>query len=187
MTFVNLGEIHYISNLLSLSRIFLLIPLYLSLKLETTVGNYLAFFVMLLIAATDFWDGYLARKLNQKSDLGRILDPIADKVCVAVAGFLLITLRDLPVWYFLLLIGRDLAILILGLFVVYKTKAVVESNWIGKVAVTGVAVVLIAFTLELEPVKLPFLWISVGLVVASSLSYFWKFYRTVFSNKKQLA
>lgn len=139
---------------------------------------------MLLIAATDFFDGRLARQLNLKTDLGRIIDPMADKICVAVLGFLLIKMRQLPAWYLILLVSRDLAILILGLFLVFKTKIVAESNWIGKVTVTAVGVVLISFTLALDVVKQPFLWISVGLVAASSLSYLWKFIS--FSRQKTL-
>jgi CDP-diacylglycerol--glycerol-3-phosphate 3-phosphatidyltransferase len=174
---VRIAELGYIANILSLSRIVLVIPLYFFLKLSTQTGTYSAFGVILLMVATDFFDGMLARKLNQKSDLGRILDPIADKVAVAIGGYLLIKYRDLAVWYFVLLISRDIVILIFGMLLVLKTKIMVESNWSGKIAVGGVAVVLIAFTLGLETVKRPFLWISVGLVAISSLDYLWKFIR----------
>ena len=105
-------------------------------------------------AATDFWDGRLARKLAQMSDLGRVLDPIADKICVVVTAFLLVDLRGLPIWYLGLLIARDLGILILGYVVVTKTKVMVESNQLGKLAVTAVALALVIFILRLESVKL---------------------------------
>jgi CDP-diacylglycerol--glycerol-3-phosphate 3-phosphatidyltransferase len=171
---VNVREWLYISNLLSVSRVILVIPLYMCLQLETATGDILAVAVMVAAAATDFFDGRLARTFNQKSDLGRVLDPIADKVCVAVTAFLLIGLRDLPLWYFILLIARDLGILILGILLVLKTQIMVESNWMGKVAVTAVAVVLVVFTLRVEVVKWPFLWISVALLAASTVSYLMK-------------
>ncbi|MFQ5638351.1 MAG: CDP-alcohol phosphatidyltransferase family protein [bacterium] len=171
------AELGYISNLLSLSRVFLVIPLYFCLKLESESANYWAFFVMVLIAATDVFDGRLARKLKQQSDLGRILDPLADKVGVAITCVLLVKLRDLPLWYLIVILSRDIAILILALFWIAKTKVVVESRLIGKATVLAIGIVLIVFTLQLESVKWPFLWLSLMLVVISSIDYFWQFIR----------
>ncbi len=81
---MNFREIFYISNLLSLSRVVLILPIHYFLKMDTMTGSYWAVFLMLLVALTDTLDGRLARKLNQQSDFGRILDPIADKVAIAV-------------------------------------------------------------------------------------------------------
>ncbi len=164
-------EIFYISNLLSISRVLFLIPIYYLLKLQNSTGNYIAATLMILAAATDTFDGRLARRLNQVSNYGRILDPVADKICIAVIAVLLVTMKDLPLWYVIVIISRDLAILLLGLLLVFKTKIVVESNVVGKVTVTALAVVVIAFTLELDPVKWIFLWCSVVLLAASSVSY----------------
>ncbi len=164
----------YISNVLSITRIFLLIPIYYLLKLQTATGNYLTVLVMMGAVATDYLDGYLARKFKQRSDLGRVLDPLADKICVILLAMLLMKFRNMPIWYFLLVLTRDLAILLLGLFMSLKTKVVVESNKIGKVTVTGLALVLILFTLEIESVKWIFLWVSVGLIAISSISYLWR-------------
>ena len=168
---MNFREVFYVSNLLSISRIFLLIPLYFLLKQQTPSANYWVIFVMLLGAATDFWDGRLARRLQQQSDLGRIIDPVADKICVAVAVVLLVGLRGLPVWYVVLILARDLLILAGGLFLMQKTKQVVESNRPGKITVGGLAVVIMTYTLDIEVVERPFLWISVGMVAISSLFY----------------
>ncbi|MFQ6115441.1 MAG: CDP-alcohol phosphatidyltransferase family protein [bacterium] len=179
-------EIFYISNLLSISRIVLLIPIYYLLKLQNPTGNYLAVLLMILAAATDTFDGRLARRLNQVSDYGRILDPVADKICIACVAVILVKIRDLPLWYVILIISRDLAIVFLGLLLVFKTKMVKESNIVGKVTVTALAVVVIAFTLELDPVKWFFLWCSVVLIAASSVSYFWRLVK-VLRNKEQFA
>jgi CDP-diacylglycerol--glycerol-3-phosphate 3-phosphatidyltransferase len=168
---VRLRELFYISNLLSVSRIFLLIPIYFCLRQTTPAGNYGAIFFMLLAAATDFWDGRLARRYHQQTDLGRVIDPLADKICVAAAAILLIGLRGLPLWYVALILVRDLTILSGGLFLMYKTKQVVESNWPGKITAGGLAVVIMTYTLDIELLKRPFLWISVGMVVISSLFY----------------
>jgi len=100
---LNLREIFYFSNQLSLLRVVLILPIYYFLKLDTTTGSYLAVFLMLFAALTDTLDGKLARKLNQQSDFGRILDPVADKVTIAVIALMLINLRDLPIWFLVLL------------------------------------------------------------------------------------
>ena len=168
---MNLREIFYISNLLSISRVFLLIPTYFLLKQQTPAGNYWAIGVILLAAATDFWDGRLARRFHQESDVGRVIDPLADKICVATTAILLVGLRDLPVWYVVLLIVRDLVILLGGLFLAFKTKIVVESNVVGKLTVGALAVVIITYIVNIDAVEKLFLWLSVGMVAISSLFY----------------
>ncbi len=167
-------ELFYISNLLSLARIVLLIPFYFSLTSQTQTGNYVAVVVMSVGALTDYLDGHLARKYQQQTDLGRILDPLADKLCMVTGAWLLITLRGLPVWYFIILAARDLSILLLALFIATKTKVVVESNVLGKFTAGAISLTLFSFTVQLDWVKWIFLWISLGLVLVSSLSYLQK-------------
>lgn len=130
---------------------------------------------MFIAALTDTFDGRLARKLNQQTDLGRILDPIADKVVIAIMAILLVKLRDLPLWFLILVIFRDLGILFMGLLVIRRKKVVVESVMIGKVTATALAVLIITYTLDIHVLKQPFLWINVVLVVASSVVYFLRF------------
>ncbi|RMF63120.1 MAG: hypothetical protein D6743_11230, partial [Calditrichaeota bacterium] len=129
-------------------------------------------------------DGKLARKLKQQSDLGRILDPIADKIAVALVAFLLVKLRDLPLWFLLLILARDLAILLAGLFLAVRSKIVVESNMIGKLTVSVIALMLILFTLRVDQAKWIFLWASVAMVVLSSISYAIKLFRIIYSEKQ---
>lgn len=171
---ITLREFFYISNILSFSRVVLLFPIYHFLSWHTTRGNYLAVVFMLLAAATDNFDGRLARRLKQTSDLGRIIDPLADKICVAVVGVILVSTRDLPLWFFLAVIARDLMIVILGMFLVLRTRQVMESDMLGKVTVTALATVIITFTIDISPLKWYFLWCSVILLLASAVNYFVK-------------
>jgi len=172
---MNFREFGYISNILSVSRIILAIPIYYLLDLQTKTGNYLATAVMLLAALTDAYDGRLARKLNQKSDLGRVLDPVADKICMGIIFLILVQTRDMPLWFVIFVLGRDLAILVLGLFLAVKRENVVESNMWGKVTVNALALTVVSYVLEFNTAKLFFLWISVGFLIASSISYSIKF------------
>jgi CDP-diacylglycerol--glycerol-3-phosphate 3-phosphatidyltransferase len=171
---VKTRELFYVSNLLSISRILLVVPIYFLLRLETTKADYWAVFVMFVAGLTDQFDGRLARRWHQQTDLGRTLDPIADKIAVAVMAILLIQLRDLPLWFVVTIVARDLVILVLGLYIAYRTGIVVESNNLGKVTITAIAVVIVVYTLRVESVREIFLWVTVVLLAASSLGYLTK-------------
>mgnify|MGYP001204242916 CR=1 FL=1 len=75
----------YLINSLTLSRIFLAAIIFL--LLTRSEGYFLAFILLFVASATDYFDGYLARKYNLTSDLGEILDPIADKILILFVLF----------------------------------------------------------------------------------------------------
>jgi phosphatidylglycerophosphate synthase len=79
-------------------------------------------------------------------------------------------------WFLILILARDFSILVLGFFMTLR-RGVPESNWPGKVAVTAMAIVLVTFTLDIQPVKWPFFWIMVGLFIVSVLVYIDRFFR----------
>ncbi|MFQ5648779.1 MAG: CDP-alcohol phosphatidyltransferase family protein [bacterium] len=164
-------EFRYVSNILSTTRIVLAAPIYYLLNLKTTAASHLAVAVMLLAALTDALDGWLARRLQQKSDLGRVLDPVADKVCMGILAFVLVKEHNLPPWFLALILSRDAAILILGLMLTVRTKEIVESNMLGKVTVSALALTFISYTLKWEWAKTFLLWCSVVLMLASSIVY----------------
>ncbi|MBD3225464.1 MAG: hypothetical protein GF313_12085, partial [Caldithrix sp.] len=77
-------ELFYLPNLLSLSRILLIIPIAYLIKINTIMGNQILILLALLIIATDYLDGYFSRKMDLVTEMGKLLDPIADKVAMAV-------------------------------------------------------------------------------------------------------
>jgi len=166
----NAGSWWTISNFLSFSRMLLLIPILFFLHKNTPTGNVMALGCMLLAAATDWFDGFLARRFHQQSDLGRIVDPLSDKICVGGIALYLALYRDFPKWFLILILARDFIILVLGFFMTVRIK-VPESNWPGKVAVTAMAMVLIVFAFDVKSVKWPSFWIMVGLFFISVASY----------------
>jgi cardiolipin synthase len=124
-----------VPNLLSLLRI-LTIPVFVALLLHH--GTELAGLLVLgAVVSTDWVDGYVARHTGQVSNLGKLLDPIADRLAL-IAGLAALVARDaIPLWAALLVIVRDLAILLAGLFLLIRYRLRLDVRWIGKAATFG--------------------------------------------------
>ncbi|MFU8839867.1 MAG: CDP-alcohol phosphatidyltransferase family protein [Nitriliruptoraceae bacterium] len=123
-----------IPNALSLARLLVLPLIYLDL----VDGRLTRAFVLLVVfAATDWLDGYLARRLDQISRLGTLLDPISDRALFLVVGIAFVVAGLLPVWALLLIVVRDVAVLLVGgaLLVAGRTPPAVTR--IGKAATFG--------------------------------------------------
>ena len=99
----------FIPNLLSIVRIGLVYPILNNIYLNNFELS-IVFFV--LAAITDAMDGFLARKMNWQTDLGTILDPIADKFLLSGTIFILWLNQYIPFYIFIIFIGRDIAILL---------------------------------------------------------------------------
>ena len=99
----------FIPNLLSIIRIGLVYPILNNIYLNNFELS-IVFFV--LAAITDAMDGFLARKMNLQTDLGTILDPIADKLLLSGTIFILWLNQYIPFYIFIIFIGRDIAILL---------------------------------------------------------------------------
>ena len=99
----------FIPNLLSIIRIGLVYPILNNIYLNNFELS-IVFFV--LAAVTDAMDGFLARKMNWQTDLGAILDPIADKLLLSGTIFILWLNQLIPFYIFIIFIGRDVAILL---------------------------------------------------------------------------
>ena len=98
----------FIPNLLSIVRIALVYPILNNIYL----GNFKISVVFFLVASlTDALDGFLARKMNWQTDLGRILDPVADKLLLSGTIFILWLNNFIPFYIFIIFITRDAAIL----------------------------------------------------------------------------
>ncbi len=134
-----------ISNSLSLMRIILTLP---TVYLLYTGHVIPAIIVGTLAGITDFFDGYYARKLNQITDLGKMLDPIADKAFIGLIALTMLIIDLLPLWFFIIVFARDLLILIGGLYVKNKYKIVMASNFEGKATFVMIIAVVLGVALE---------------------------------------
>ena len=171
-----------ISNLLSFSRIILAIPISLLLLSNEVTSKFYAVGLILIAAFTDLFDGIIARKLNQVTEFGKILDPLADKIAIAIFALILTQHGKLPLWFFLIVVIRDVLIFTGGMYI-KKTKGIVlQSNLIGKWSVTSVAF-LILFTVldipEIFLVKQIFLFLSTAMLWLSFIVYLKRFVNTI--------
>ena len=131
-------------------------------------------------AITDILDGYLARKLNQITEFGKVIDPLADKVLIAFVVINLFLLEEIPEYYFYLIVGRDLLILVGGIIVSKKIGKVLPSDYLGKATVLSISFVLLMILLNISEVSLPYLilyYMSIILIFASLINYFVKAFR----------
>ncbi|WLR43481.1 CDP-diacylglycerol--glycerol-3-phosphate 3-phosphatidyltransferase [Bacillus carboniphilus] len=179
-------------NKITISRI-MLIPIFMILMLvdfnwgTIQVGNealpisHLAGAILFIIASTTDWiDGHLARKHNLVTNLGKFLDPLADKLLVSSALIILVQLRLAPSWIVIIIISREFAVTGLRL-VLAGSGEVVAANMLGKiktwtqiVAVSALLLHNIPFNLIHIPVATIFLWIATFFTVISGWDYFAK-------------
>lgn len=157
-----------ISNWISISRVFIAIPL----GFYVWTGDKFLIIIFTVIGLfTDFLDGYLARKLGQESEWGKILDPLADKIIIGIPALVLIIRGDIPYWLGAMIISRDVLIFIGGIYARKKLGYVIASNWLGKITVNVISVCVLMLIFELEFLYETFFILTPIFIVASFLSY----------------
>ena len=137
--------------------------------------DYMAAFIFVVASATDFFDGYIARTFDQVTTLGKILDPLADKM-LTLAGFLGLMLLDrASAWAIFLILTREL--FITGLRVSAVSQGLdIAASWMGKVK-TVVQMIAIGFLLMEWPGAELLLWIAVLLTLYSGYEYVRNFFQ----------
>lgn len=165
------------ANKLTLVRIFLVPIFLLVLALKFRYGYYIAALVFILAASTDGLDGYIARKKNQVTRLGKLMDPLADKLLISAALISLVELRRLPAWVAVVIIGREFAVT--GLRSVAATEGyVIAASKLGKIKTVTQIIAIIAMLLPLNRWQWPIGEIAMGIAVfftvVSGVDYFLK-------------
>ncbi len=172
-------------NALTVSRIFL-IPVLLAVLLTRNLvpGKELWASAILLIAgATDSLDGYFARRRDQVTTLGMLLDPVADKMLISAAFISLVELGAVQAWMAVVIIGREFAVA--GLRNIASTQGfTIQASELGKAKMVTqiIAVILILLGLRDERIQLLgtiALWLVVVFAIASATGYFYRFWRQI--------
>jgi len=179
-------KIYNIPNLLALIRL-LIAPIFFLILVNRDLSifegihyswlDYLAAFLFTLAAATDFFDGYIARTFDQITTIGKILDPLADKM-LTLAGFIgLVVLDRANVWAVFLIITRELFITGLRVSVVEQGLDV-SASLMGKIK-TVIQMLAIGFLLVQWPFGEELLWLATFLTLYSGYEYVRDFFKNM--------
>lgn len=184
-------------NLLTVLRIFfvpLLVAVLVQESLRVRLGGllitneFLALAIFLAAAATDLLDGYLARRWDQTTTVGTLLDPIADKLLVSAALVSCVQVHLLPAWMAIIIIGREFAVT--GLRSIAAAEGfTIKASELGKTKMV-VQVVAVSFLLlsvhwpALRPMSTWWLWGVVVFALVSAADYFLKFWRRIDASVK---
>jgi len=170
---------------LTLARIVLVPFVVMFLISSSRVHVILAAVIFIAAALTDWLDGLIARRRNQVTTLGKLLDPVADKLLVAAALVALVQIETVPAWMVFVIVGRELAVT--GLRAVSASAGViVPASLLGKYKTVSqyVAVTLLILERGVPAEYVPFhwlsgaaLWIALALTVVSGIDYFVRFSR----------
>nr|WP_295971604.1 CDP-diacylglycerol--glycerol-3-phosphate 3-phosphatidyltransferase [uncultured Bacillus sp.] len=181
-----------IPNKITISRI-LLIPVFLIIMLvpfswgeitilgaEMPVTHLVGAIIFIIASCTDWIDGHYARKYNLVTNLGKFLDPLADKLLVSAALIVLVDLDMAASWIVIVIISREFAVTGLRLVLAGQGE-VVAANMLGKIKTWTQIVAISALLLHnilFEMISIPFdriaLWVALFFTVWSGVDYFIK-------------
>mgnify|MGYP001058595439 CR=1 FL=1 len=145
--------------------------------LNLEVNNFIAAVIFVIAASTDFIDGYIARKYNQITNLGKFLDPIADKILVISAMTYLIAVNRIYFWTVIIVIFREFVVTGIRLLAVEKGEVIAASPYgKAKTITTMIAIVLMLFNnLFIPELIVDIVWyLAVLLTLISGLDYLFK-------------
>lgn len=181
-----------LANKITLARIFLVpvIMIFLLVNVDLgqfkvgqgviTVSELIATLVFILAAVTDGLDGYIARKRKLVTNLGKFLDPLADKLLISAALISLVEMQRLDAWIAIVIISREFAVTGLRLVAAAEGQVIAASPW-GKLK-TIIQIIAIAalmlnnfpFSSIAFPFSQIFIWLAVIITIGSGIDYFVK-------------
>ena len=174
-------------NKLTMLRIFI-VPLFMMFLMVRQIPYHtaIALVVFLLASVTDLIDGKLARKYNQITNFGKLMDPLADKLLVTSALVCFVGLGLCDVWAVVLIISREFLVTSIRLIAAGSGTVIAANIW-GKIKTNSQIVAIVAvmlFSIFSLPVYIGeiFIWIAALFTVASGIQYAWS-YRAYLSAK----
>jgi CDP-diacylglycerol---glycerol-3-phosphate 3-phosphatidyltransferase len=168
---------------LTLTRIVAVPLLIVFLISSSRVHALIAVGIFVLAAITDWADGFFARRRNEVTTLGTLLDPIADKLLVASALVSLVTIDKIDAWIVVIIIGRELAVT--GLRAVAAGVGVIVpasrlAKWKTVSQYVAITMLIMEKGVEWQAFHVAatgVLWAALALTIVSAVDYFWRFFR----------
>jgi CDP-diacylglycerol--glycerol-3-phosphate 3-phosphatidyltransferase len=164
-------------NMLSMSRVFLapFVMVLLAVRgnfgtmFGVNIGDILSGIVFIVASMTDAADGYIARKRGIVTNLGKFIDPLADKILVAAALISLVELQRLDAWMVVIIVSREF--IVSGIRMVAAVEGVVIHASAGGKAKTVSQIIAIVMMIFNIPYALPVMWVAMILTLFSGLDY----------------
>jgi len=174
-----------LANALTLSRIAVVPVIVILLIIDGVIPSVIASVLFIAATITDYFDGYFARKYHMESDLGKLLDPLADKLLIASVMIMLIPLGRVPAWIAVVIIGRELAVT--GLRSIASEKhIIIAANWLGKYKTAFQCAALIPLLIHYPILDIQFqlageffLWIALFFTVWSGFDYIYSYIKQI--------
>lgn len=163
-------------NKITLARIFIVPLIVVFLIRPSGWSSTIAGALFILASLTDWLDGHIARSRNQVTDLGKMLDPIADKILVAAGLIPLVALGRVPVWMAVVLLGREFAVTGLR-FISLSEGLTISASRLGKyktiLQVVAVSMLILHFkVLYFHIIGMLVLWVALLVSLISAVEYF---------------
>ena len=168
-----------IPNAISFIRILLITPFvafFVAAKYIT--GNYIpAILILAISGVSDIFDGLIARKFHQESELGKVLDPLADKLTLIAVGICLIFIEPYVLPLMIIMVLKDVLMIIGGTIVINKGVIPPKSSWYGKVSTfmfyvsVTMVVVMEIFNYHNKTLSLSVLSLTAGMMIFSLVNY----------------
>jgi CDP-diacylglycerol--glycerol-3-phosphate 3-phosphatidyltransferase len=146
---------------------------------DLPVTHFTAALIFIIASTTDWIDGYYARKLNMVTNLGKFLDPLADKLLVTAAFIALVELGAAPAWMIIIILSREFAVTGIRAVVAAEGGHVIAASQMGKIK-TWIQIIaisaLLLHNLPFEWIHIPFATISLWLATLITLYSGWEYF-----------
>ncbi|MBL7224617.1 MAG: CDP-diacylglycerol--glycerol-3-phosphate 3-phosphatidyltransferase [Desulfobacteraceae bacterium] len=177
-------------NTLTFTRLVSIPIVLICLSFPGRWGSFLAALFFVLASVTDILDGFFARKYGTVTVLGKLLDPLVDKLLVSLTMIMLIPLNRIPVWMVIVIIAREIALtglrgiavgegIVIQASALGKYKAILQS-----VALGGLCLHYVYLGINFHVVGMVFLWGALILTLWSGWDYFRRFYQLFVPGQK---
>lgn len=184
-------RIFNVPNSLTLARIGSIPLIIFFLLFPNQLSSFLAAITFSAASLTDLLDGFFARRRKTVTSIGRLLDPIADKLLISAALIMLISLNRVPAWMVFLIIAREITIT--GLRGIGSSKGfIIDASALGKyktsfqiLATFGLLLHFSYWGINFHKVGMVLLWIALILTLWSGTAYFVRFYRILSATEEE--
>lgn len=185
-------EIANLPNLITMLRLSIIPFLFILLLEPDRIWSLVIAALFIIAALTDLLDGYIARKYSMVTKVGKILDPIADKLVVSTAMILMIPIGRIPAWIVALIVMRDIAVdgvrhlATAGGLIMSASRLGKQKTLSQVIATAALLIHYPLFGIDAHRFGIVVLYVALIMTIWSAADYFFKFYVWAFSGSRKI-